>query len=202
MAAAAGYESVADMLIAEMTAMGLNTSSTAMVGWQGPGGVDDADVAQRVHRGLRRRPRRGCASARPRPARWSPAHTAAVRVDDPGRGVHHQPHHAGCVGCHQRAFRAEHPSDRRARRPIRRILDTKRDAAHRVRVGGVDRAGRTGQPAPVCPDGRQPGRPRCSGSPKAPRRPASQGALQASAKTMTQAADACQRRDGAELLRE
>lgn len=37
--AAAGYESVADMLIAELTAMGLNTSTTAMVGWQGPGGV-------------------------------------------------------------------------------------------------------------------------------------------------------------------
>lgn len=38
-AAAAGYESVADMLMAELTAMGLNTSTTAMVGWQGPGGV-------------------------------------------------------------------------------------------------------------------------------------------------------------------
>jgi PPE-repeat protein len=37
--AAAGYESVADMLIAELTAMGLNTSTTAMVGWQGPGGI-------------------------------------------------------------------------------------------------------------------------------------------------------------------
>lgn len=37
--AAAGYESVADMLMAELTAMGLNTSTTAMVGWQGPGGV-------------------------------------------------------------------------------------------------------------------------------------------------------------------
>jgi PPE-repeat protein len=38
-AAAAGYESVADMLMAELTAMGLNTSVTAMVGWQGPGGA-------------------------------------------------------------------------------------------------------------------------------------------------------------------
>jgi PPE-repeat protein len=38
-AAAAGYESVADMLMAELTAMGLNTSSTAMVAWQGAGGV-------------------------------------------------------------------------------------------------------------------------------------------------------------------
>jgi PPE-repeat protein len=37
--AAAGYESVADMLIAELTTMGLNTSTTAMVAWQGPGGV-------------------------------------------------------------------------------------------------------------------------------------------------------------------
>ncbi|KMO69792.1 PPE domain-containing protein [Mycolicibacterium chlorophenolicum] len=37
--AAAGYESVADMLMAELTAMGLNTSTTAMVAWQGPGGV-------------------------------------------------------------------------------------------------------------------------------------------------------------------
>ncbi len=36
--AAAGYESVADMLIAELTEMGLTTSTTAMVGWQGPGG--------------------------------------------------------------------------------------------------------------------------------------------------------------------
>ncbi|WP_082408940.1 PPE domain-containing protein [Mycobacterium intracellulare] len=36
--AAAGYESVADMLIAELTQMGLNTSTTAMVGWLGPGG--------------------------------------------------------------------------------------------------------------------------------------------------------------------
>jgi hypothetical protein len=39
MQAAAGHEMVADMLIAEMTAMGLNTSTTAMVAWQGPGGV-------------------------------------------------------------------------------------------------------------------------------------------------------------------
>jgi PPE-repeat protein len=38
-AAAAGYESVADMLMAELTAMGVNTSTTAMVAWQGPGGV-------------------------------------------------------------------------------------------------------------------------------------------------------------------
>lgn len=38
-AAAAGYESVADMLLAELTAMSLNTSTTAMVAWQGPGGV-------------------------------------------------------------------------------------------------------------------------------------------------------------------
>jgi PPE-repeat protein len=38
-AAAAGYESVADMLMAELTSMGLNTSTTAAVGWQGPGGV-------------------------------------------------------------------------------------------------------------------------------------------------------------------
>ena len=37
--AAAGHEMLADMLIAEMTAMGLNTSTTAMVAWQGPGGV-------------------------------------------------------------------------------------------------------------------------------------------------------------------
>lgn len=37
--AAAGYESLADMLMAELTAMGLNTSTTAMVAWQGPGGV-------------------------------------------------------------------------------------------------------------------------------------------------------------------
>jgi PPE-repeat protein len=37
--AAAGYESVADMLIAELTAMGVNTSTTATVGWQGPGGI-------------------------------------------------------------------------------------------------------------------------------------------------------------------
>ena len=37
--AAAGYESVADMLIAELTAMSLNTSTTAMVAWQGPGGA-------------------------------------------------------------------------------------------------------------------------------------------------------------------
>jgi PPE-repeat protein len=39
MQAAAGHEMLADMLIAEMTAMGLNTSMTAMVAWQGPGGV-------------------------------------------------------------------------------------------------------------------------------------------------------------------
>ncbi len=38
-AAAAGYETVADMLMAELTAMGVNTSTTAMIGWQGPGGV-------------------------------------------------------------------------------------------------------------------------------------------------------------------
>jgi PPE-repeat protein len=38
MDAVAGYECVADMLMAELTAMGLNTSSTAVVGWQGVGG--------------------------------------------------------------------------------------------------------------------------------------------------------------------
>jgi len=37
--AAAGYETVADMLMAELTAMGVNTSTTATVAWQGPGGV-------------------------------------------------------------------------------------------------------------------------------------------------------------------
>jgi PPE-repeat protein len=39
MQAAAGHEMLADMLLAEMTAMGLNTSTTAMVAWQGPGGA-------------------------------------------------------------------------------------------------------------------------------------------------------------------
>jgi len=36
--AAAGHESIADMLLAEMAAMGLNVNSTAAVSWQGPGG--------------------------------------------------------------------------------------------------------------------------------------------------------------------
>src|SRR5262249_13025739 len=39
MEAAAGYECVADRLLAELTAMGINTSSTATIGWQGVGGV-------------------------------------------------------------------------------------------------------------------------------------------------------------------
>lgn len=39
MAAVTGYETVADMLMAELTQMGVNTSTTAMVGWQGPAGV-------------------------------------------------------------------------------------------------------------------------------------------------------------------
>ncbi|MEB3033346.1 PPE domain-containing protein [[Mycobacterium] nativiensis] len=38
-AAAAAYEALADMLMAELTAMGMNTATTAMVGWQGPGGL-------------------------------------------------------------------------------------------------------------------------------------------------------------------
>ena len=38
MAAAAAHQSLADMLIAEMIQMGFNTSSTAAVSWQGPGG--------------------------------------------------------------------------------------------------------------------------------------------------------------------
>ncbi len=33
--------------------MGLNTSTTAMVGWQGPGGVHDGDVSRRIHDGVR-----------------------------------------------------------------------------------------------------------------------------------------------------
>ncbi|MBV8860931.1 MAG: PPE family protein [Mycobacterium sp.] len=37
-AAGAAHQSLADMLIAEMTQMGFNTSSTAAVSWQGPGG--------------------------------------------------------------------------------------------------------------------------------------------------------------------
>lgn len=36
--AAAAHESIADMLLAEMAAMGLNTTSTQMVAWQGPAG--------------------------------------------------------------------------------------------------------------------------------------------------------------------
>jgi PPE-repeat protein len=36
--AAAGHETIADMLLAEMAAMGLNVNSTAAVSWQGPGG--------------------------------------------------------------------------------------------------------------------------------------------------------------------
>lgn len=39
MAAATAHQSLADMLIAEMTQMGFNTSSTAAVSWQGPGGA-------------------------------------------------------------------------------------------------------------------------------------------------------------------
>ncbi len=38
MAAGAAHQSLADMLLAEMIAMGFNTSSTAAVSWQGPGG--------------------------------------------------------------------------------------------------------------------------------------------------------------------
>lgn len=38
-AAAGAYEAVADMLMAELAAMGMNTSTTAMVAWQGVGGV-------------------------------------------------------------------------------------------------------------------------------------------------------------------
>lgn len=37
--AAVGHEMLADLLMAEMTVMGLNTSTTAMVAWQGPGGA-------------------------------------------------------------------------------------------------------------------------------------------------------------------
>ena len=36
--AATGHESIADMLLAEMAAMGINVHSTASVSWQGPGG--------------------------------------------------------------------------------------------------------------------------------------------------------------------
>ncbi|MUL78754.1 PPE domain-containing protein [Mycolicibacterium sp. CBMA 226] len=39
LAAVAGHETVADMLLEELTAMGINASSTAMIGWQGPGGT-------------------------------------------------------------------------------------------------------------------------------------------------------------------
>jgi PPE-repeat protein len=38
MAAGAAHQSLADMLLAEMLQMGFNTSSTAAVSWQGPGG--------------------------------------------------------------------------------------------------------------------------------------------------------------------
>ena len=50
MQAAAGHEMLADMLIAEMTAMGLNTSTTAMVA-----GAVSANSIQAVHRGVRAR---------------------------------------------------------------------------------------------------------------------------------------------------
>src|SRR5271163_915301 len=38
MSAGAAHQSLADMLLAEMLQMGFNTSSTAAVSWQGPGG--------------------------------------------------------------------------------------------------------------------------------------------------------------------
>ena len=137
--AAAGYESVADMLIAELTAMGLNTSTTAMVGWQGPGGIIMEMTAAEFMA--------VCAAASAwirvgqiQAAEVAAAHTAAVETMIPAAVcLTNRSTQAGLVPPTGSGRTRRRSSV--SRRILRALLGHQRHRAHRLWAGGVHRTG-------------------------------------------------------------
>lgn len=185
--AAAGYESVADMLIAELTAMGLNTSMTAVVGWQGPGGVMMEMTAQEFMA--------VCAAASAwvrvgqiQAAEVAAAHTAALESMIPAEvSLTNRATQAGLVGTN---FFGQHT-------PGIIALDGQyggfwvTNATARTGYGSVVSAalGSLAAPPPLAPTASDPLGPALGVAQDAAQNGA-QGALQVGAKSMTQTADA------------
>lgn len=186
--AAAGYESVADMLIAELTAMGLNTSTAAMVGWQGPAGVMMEMTAQEFMA--------VCAAASAwvrvgqiQAAEVAAAHTAMLESMIPAAvALTNRTTQAGLVASN---FFGQNT-------PGIIALDGQyfgefwvNNATARTGYGAVVSAalGVLGEPPPLAPMAPNPLGPALGVAQDAAQN-ATQGALQASAQTMTQAADA------------
>ena len=137
--AAAGYESVADMLIAELTAMSLNTSTTAMVAWQGPGGAIYEMTAEQFCAVC------GEASAWVRvgqiqAAEVAAAHTAALEMMIPAPAcLANRASQAGLVASN--VFGQNTPGIIGLDAQYGGFLGDQRDGAHRVWAGGVHGAG-------------------------------------------------------------
>ena len=186
--AAAGYESVADMLMAELTAMGLNTSSTALVGWQGPGGVMMEMTAQQFMA--------VCAAAsawirvgQTQAAEVAAAHTAALDAMIPAEvAITNRTTQAGLVATNW-------PFGQNT--PAIIALDTQyfghfwvQNATQRTGYGAAvtSALAALAEPAPFAPTAADPAGP-AAGVAEAAAQTGGEDALQASAKTMTQVAD-------------
>ena len=185
--AAAAHESIADMLLAEMAAMGLNTASTQMVAWQGPGGVMMVMSAGQFIAICE------AASAWARismtqATEVAAAHATALQsmipaeVATANRVTQHGLVMTNAFGIHS---------------PEIFYLDGQygefwvQNATARSSYGSVVSAALAAlaEPAPFSPDAADPAAP-AAGVAQAAAQDSAQGSLQASAKTMTQAADA------------
>jgi PPE-repeat protein len=185
--ASAGHESIADMLLAEMAAMGLNVTSTAAVSWQGPGGqmmtmsasefvllCETASVWARI--------------SMMQASEVAAAHSSALESMIPAevvvtnRGTQATLVATNWFGIHSPAIAA---------------LEAQyqefwvQNATARTGYGSVvsTALAALGTPAPFSPDAANPAGP-ALGAAQAAASDGTQGALQASAKTMTQAGDA------------
>jgi PPE-repeat protein len=185
--AAAGYESVADMLIAELTAMGLNTSTTAMVAWQGPGGVMmEMSAAEFMA---------VCAAASAwirvgqiQAAEVAAAHTAAVETMIPAAVcVTNRTTQGGLILTNW--FGQNTPAIIGLEAQYQMFWVT--NATARTGYGSVvsTALGALSEPPPLAPTASDPLGP-AAGVAQAAAQDGTQSGLQASAKTMTQAADA------------
>jgi len=185
--AATGHESIADMLLAEMAAMGINVHSTASVSWQGPGGqmmtmsadefillcetasawarlsmVHASEVAMAHSSALE--------SMIPAEVVVTNRTTQATLVATNAFGIH-----TGEIAALEGEYHAFWIQNATARTGYGSVVSTALAAL--------------GTPAPFSPDAANPAGP-AMGVAQAAATDGTQGALQASAKTMTQAGDA------------
>ena len=185
-ASAVGYESGADMLIAELTAMGLTTSTTAMVGWQGPAGeMMQMSAAEFME---------VCAAAsawirigQVHAAEVAAAHTAAVEQMIPAPVcVTNRVTQAGLIGTN--AFGQNTPAIIGLEAQYQGFWVT--NAVSRTQYGGVvtTALGAISNPPPLSPVASDPLGP-ALGVAQDAGQTGGQSAFQAGAKTMTTAAD-------------